>query len=47
MSTTKHNRQEPPSVDQTRMALIHAALQLFGSKGFDATSTREIAGLAT
>jgi AcrR family transcriptional regulator len=28
------------------MALIHAALQLFGSKGFDATSTREIAGMA-
>ncbi len=48
MSKTKHAGQEPPSpsVDQTRMALIHAALQLFGSKGFDATSTREIAGMA-
>jgi len=48
MSKAKHTRQEPPSpsVDQTRAALIHAALQLFGSKGFDATSTREIAGLA-
>lgn len=34
------------SAEQTRAALIHAALQLFGSKGFDATSTREIAGLA-
>lgn len=34
------------SGEQTRMALIHAALQLFGSKGFDATSTREIAALA-
>lgn len=28
------------------MALIHAALHLFGSKGFDATSTREIASIA-
>ncbi|MHC5232728.1 DUF1956 domain-containing protein [Brucella sp. LJL56] len=46
MNTTKHHRSEPPSVDQTRMALIHAALQLFGSKGYDATSTREIAGRA-
>ncbi|MFQ0812488.1 TetR family transcriptional regulator [Brucella anthropi] len=48
MSTTKNIGQEPPSpsVDQTRAALIHAALQLFGAKGFDATSTREIAGLA-
>ncbi len=32
--------------DQTRMALIHAALELFGSKGFDATSTRELAAAA-
>lgn len=46
MSTTKHYRPEQPSVDQTRSALIHAALQLFGSKGFDATSTREIASTA-
>lgn len=36
----------PPSSDQTRTALIHAALHLFGSKGYDATSTREIANLA-
>lgn len=32
--------------DQTREALIHAALDLFGRKGFDATSTREIAARA-
>ena len=38
--------EQSPSGDQTRMALIHAALQLFGSKGFDATSTREIAAFA-
>ncbi|MBB5702050.1 AcrR family transcriptional regulator [Ochrobactrum daejeonense] len=48
MSTSKNTRrdQPQPSVEQTRAALIHAALQLFGSKGFDATSTREIAALA-
>ncbi|MDH6230604.1 AcrR family transcriptional regulator [Mesorhizobium soli] len=34
------------SGDQTRIALVHAALHLFGSKGFDGTSTREIAALA-
>ncbi len=32
--------------DQTRMALVIAALRLFGSKGFDGTSTREIAAAA-
>lgn len=32
--------------DQTRLALIQAALKLFGQKGFDGTSTREIAALA-
>lgn len=48
MSKSKNTRrdQPQPSVEQTRAALIHAALQLFGSKGFDATSTREIAALA-
>ncbi|NNU61875.1 DUF1956 domain-containing protein [Ochrobactrum soli] len=44
-SATGQGETSLPS-DQTRMALIHAALQLFGSKGFDATSTREIAGFA-
>lgn len=32
--------------DQTRMALLMAALRLFGTKGVDATSTREIAAAA-
>jgi TetR/AcrR family transcriptional regulator, regulator of cefoperazone and chloramphenicol sensitivity len=34
------------SADQTRLALIEAALRLFGSKGFEGTSTREIAAAA-
>ncbi len=34
------------SADQTRIALIHAGLKLFGAKGFDGTSTRDIAALA-
>lgn len=33
----------PSSSDQTRLALIHSALTLFGRQGFDGTSTREIA----
>lgn len=32
--------------EQTREALIHAALRLFGEHGFDATSTRAIAAAA-
>jgi AcrR family transcriptional regulator len=32
--------------EQTRAALVRAALQLFGKQGFDGTSTREIAALA-
>jgi len=36
--------QNPPSAaDQTRLALIRAGLKLFGEKGYEATSTREIA----
>lgn len=34
------------SAERTRRALIRAALQLFGTKGFDGTSTREIAAAA-
>ena len=34
------------AADRTRAALIHAGLKLFGSQGFGATSTREIAALA-
>jgi AcrR family transcriptional regulator len=36
----------PPPAEQTRQALIRAALNLFGAKGFDGTSTREIAAEA-
>ncbi|MGC4023747.1 MAG: CerR family C-terminal domain-containing protein [Mesorhizobium sp.] len=32
--------------EQTRRALVHAALILFGKQGFDGTSTREIAAAA-
>lgn len=32
--------------DQTRAALVEAAITLFGEKGFDATSTRDIAARA-
>lgn len=34
------------SAEQTRRALVHAALRLFGTKGFDGTSTRDIAAAA-
>jgi len=37
---------QPSPADQTRAALIRAALRLFGRQGFDGTSTREIAALA-
>lgn len=36
----------PASAEQTRLALVHAGLRLFGAKGFDGTSTREIAAAA-
>lgn len=32
--------------EQTRQALVHAALKLFGQQGFDGTSTREVAAEA-
>jgi AcrR family transcriptional regulator len=34
------------SAEQTRRALVHAALRLFGTRGFDGTSTRDIAAAA-
>lgn len=37
---------QPQSAEQTRQALIRTALKLFGAKGFDGTSTREIANAA-
>lgn len=48
-STAKLETSRDPSVtgaDQTRIALVQAALGLFGRKGFDGTSTREIAAAA-
>lgn len=36
----------PSSAEQTRKALVLAALQLFGTKGFEGTSTRDIAAAA-
>ena len=38
--------QPNSAADATRMALVMAALQLFGRQGFDGTSTREIAARA-
>lgn len=38
--------QTTTAADATRMALVKAALQLFGRQGFDGTSTREIAAAA-
>jgi AcrR family transcriptional regulator len=42
----KPTRRETSPADQTRAALVHAALKLFGRQGFDGTSTREIAAEA-
>ncbi len=39
-------RIAPSPADQTRAALVHAGLKLFGRQGFSATSTRDIAALA-
>ncbi|MBZ9817813.1 CerR family C-terminal domain-containing protein [Mesorhizobium sp. CA7] len=39
-------QREVGTADQTRAALVHAALRLFGRQGFDGTSTREIAAEA-
>lgn len=50
MIKAKHKTSAPASnlspADQTRAALIHSALKLFGRQGFDGTSTREIAAMA-
>jgi AcrR family transcriptional regulator len=37
---------QPSGADQTRLALIRAALSLFGRNGYEATTTREIAAAA-
>ena len=36
----------PPRGEETRAALVAAALDLYGDKGYEATSTREIAAAA-
>lgn len=47
MKQPSHNASTQPSAaDQTREALVRAALSLFGRQGFHATSTREIAAAA-
>ncbi|QOK54375.1 CerR family C-terminal domain-containing protein [Brucella suis bv. 2] len=46
MAKTRSRRRPLLSSEQTRKALIVAALRLFGAKGYEATSTREIASLA-
>ncbi|RUU04606.1 TetR family transcriptional regulator, partial [Mesorhizobium sp. USDA-HM6] len=42
----KRAQREASPADQTRAALVQAALKLFGRRGFDGTSTREIAAEA-
>ena len=42
----KRQQREATTADQTRAALVHAALKLFGRQGFDGTSTRQIAAEA-
>ncbi len=39
-------KSERPAAEGTREALIEAGLRLFGEKGFDATSTRDLAAAA-
>ncbi|PBC05536.1 CerR family C-terminal domain-containing protein [Mesorhizobium sp. WSM3860] len=49
MSKQAHPKRAPRETspaDQTRAALVQAALKLFGRQGFDGTSTREIAAEA-
>lgn len=43
---TKNTPRPASPADQTREALVLAALRLFGRQGFDGTSTREIAAAA-
>ncbi|RWA60709.1 DUF1956 domain-containing protein [Mesorhizobium sp.] len=45
-TNVKGPQREASPADQTRAALVHAALKLFGRQGFDGTSTREIAAEA-
>ncbi|MEW6629872.1 MAG: CerR family C-terminal domain-containing protein [Pseudomonadota bacterium] len=45
-TNAKTGQREASPADQTRAALVRAALRLFGRQGFDGTSTREIAAEA-
>ncbi|TIR17557.1 MAG: DUF1956 domain-containing protein [Mesorhizobium sp.] len=45
-SSAKRQQREATTAEQTRAALVHAALKLFGRQGFDGTSTRQIAAEA-
>ena len=45
-ANVKRVQREASPADQTRAALVRAALKLFGRQGFDGTSTREIAAEA-
>ena len=40
----RHDAASP--AEQTRLALVRAGLRLFGQRGFDGTSTRQIAAAA-
>lgn len=42
----KAEQSHSSAADQTRLAFIRAGLRLFGEKGYEATSTREIAAAA-
>jgi AcrR family transcriptional regulator len=46
MKTSEKPGGPPSNAEQTRMALLHAGLKLFGRQGFDGTSTREIGAAA-
>ncbi|PBC07025.1 DUF1956 domain-containing protein [Mesorhizobium sp. WSM3859] len=43
---SKRQQREATTAEQTRAALVQAALKLFGRQGFDGTSTRQIAAEA-
>lgn len=46
MASKQQSLESLSSAEQTRGALVHAALILFGRQGFEGTSTREIAAAA-
>lgn len=46
MSLSQESAAPVSASDQTRLALVRAALQLFGRQGYDGTSTRQIATAA-